>query len=757
MSAVQVQANDLPAEYSNLSAADLFKKAEALEKREPKLSEQLANKAVGLAKKSKNDMLAAQVYFFLAELAEDAKDYALASEYFLEASDMYSSVDDPQEKLESLLGYGEMLVKAKRYKDALALTDNLLPLVKDYNNELFIARSLIVRGDSYYRLKGYKEAITAYTEAVTYLTREDDKVKKRLGTTYKQLAQSYKRLKDKEKTADYYRKTLTIFTELGDERLMARTLNTLAEAERHLGNFMVALEYSLRGLELHQLLDDPEGRAKALIGAGIIYRNISRYEASLKHFLQANQYYTQVNDIVGMAKTSNQVGLIYTKLKQFEQARSFYEVTVDFPEGEVDLNTLASAYRELAVIDLDSEKFELARSRALKALQIYRSTNAKSNQALTLRIIGNTYRDEGDEANALSYYSSSLALAKEIGSKIYQIKAQTPIAALLIDTDVEEAIKLLKRSVELATQINEKYQILYAYRVLVDAEKARGNIAHALEYSQLENDLIMEINKEDEDNHVAIVKASLYSHKMEVELKALREKAKLDKLELERKNNEIEIVGQAKVISDLELTKNRYATVALLLLLVVCLGLVLLVYRRFTDSKKLNRELDYLAARDPLTNCYNRRILFELINRDFAGPEPMNEYCVVMVDIDHFKKVNDTYGHSTGDVVLRGVANAIQNTVRQNDIVARYGGEEFCVVLPNASQKQAMRIGETIRVNIENTKFEDVKVTSSLGVSSIKFNARSPTELIAQADDALYKSKASGRNQVTLWSESLIK
>ena len=229
------------------------------------------------------------------------------------------------------------------------------------------------------------------------------------------------------------------------------------------------------------------------------------------------------------------------------------------------------------------------------------------------------------------------------------------------------------------------------------------------------------------------------------------------KLELVKKNNDIEIAEQTKIISDLELTKNRYASIALASLLAICLVVVVLIYRQFINSKIRNKELGYLAARDPLTNCYNRRVLFDLMNRDFADTDLLGEYCIILADIDHFKSVNDTYGHCAGDDVLRNIANILQSCVRQNDIVARFGGEEFCIVLPRASQDQAMGIAETIRKKIETCHFNNITVTCSFGISSIKFNAKAPTELINQADLALYKSKTNGRNQVTLWDKTLHK
>ena len=444
---------------------------------------------------------------------------------------------------------------------------------------------------------------------------------------------------------------------------------------------------------------------KHLAGAGIIYRYIGRYEKSLQHIHQAYLYYKKANDINGIAKTSNQMGLIYTKLKQFNLAQSFYQVTIDLPKGKVEANTLASALREMAVIDLKSHHYETAKILIHRAYNIYKEDNNVANQSLAARIIGNIYRAQKDTVNAIFYYRQSLALATQIGSKIYQIKAQIPLAKMLTKKQPRKAIILLKQSLALATEINFTSHQLYAYQSLRKAEKALGNFAESLYYAEKEIKLSKVIQKEREDNQLVLEKAKLHSHKIEMELEVLKEKNMLDKLELAKKNNAIEISNQAIKISELQ---NKYIYVALASLLLLCFISAVFIYLRFVDSRKRNKELNYLAARDPLTECYNRRVLFELMNQDFEHLESIGEYCVIMVDIDFFKEINDTHGHSVGDTVIHDVAKILQSDIRKNDIVARFGGEEFCIVLHGVTQDKAMHIANTMCLTIENADFYDI-------------------------------------------------
>tara|TARA_B110000091_G_scaffold172172_1_gene185372 strand:- start:11405 stop:13792 length:2388 start_codon:yes stop_codon:yes gene_type:complete len=740
---------------TNESNAGLLKRAELLIDTDVITSIELSKSLLSQAQSADDTLLSAKLHNLLGRANKKNNNINESLEHFLQSSVYYSKLNDSRNQIKASINYINILLEEKRYEELTTRIETLLPTTLVYGDDFFIAQVLLTKGDSFYEQKKYNNANAQYTSALKYLVNEDELIQRQLGETYKKLAQSYKRLKNREQTAHFYTKALEVYSNLGDLKLMARTLNTLAEAHRYLDNLVLALDYSTRALEIHKDIDDPVGFAKALLGAGIIYRHINLYEKSLEHINEAYLYYKKVNNMLGIAKTSNQMGLVYTRLRQLDQAEFFYQITIDLPKGMVEEKTLASALREMAVINLESGDLASAMQYAKKAYITYKNKNLTSYISTTARIIGNIYRAQGNNNKAIEYYKESLSFARETGGKLYEIKSLTALAGILIGIDTNEAITLLKRSLALSTEIDDKLHMLYAYREIRIAEKLRGRIEESLRYAEEEIALTDIIQNERNEDKLALEKAHLHSHKMEIELETLREKEKRHQLELEKKNNQIEIAAQARVISELELSKNKYASIALAFLLAACLAIVLLVYRSFIASKKRNEELDYLAARDPLTNCYNRRILFEVMNRDFLDLPQIEEYCILMVDIDHFKSVNDTYGHSVGDTVLCGVAELLQANIRKSDSVARFGGEEFCIILPNTTQEQAIRIAEAIRIKVEKATFDDIPVTCSFGVTSIKFKARTPSELIEQADLALYEAKSLGRNQVALWDASL--
>lgn len=169
-----------------------------------------------------------------------------------------------------------------------------------------------------------------------------------------------------------------------------------------------------------------------------------------------------------------------------------------------------------------------------------------------------------------------------------------------------------------------------------------------------------------------------------------------------------------------------------------------------------NNRLYEISVMDGLTNVYNRRYLEQRLSEEVAYSKRYSKpLTVVMLDIDFFKNLNDTYGHQAGDYVLVTVSGLLTEALREYDIVARYGGEEFAVILPTTPKQKGASIAERLRVSIAEHNFEfkgeEISTSISLGVACFPDNGDTPDSLIAAADKALYRSKESGRNQVSVF------
>ncbi|HEX8252756.1 MAG TPA: GGDEF domain-containing protein [Thermoanaerobaculia bacterium] len=187
--------------------------------------------------------------------------------------------------------------------------------------------------------------------------------------------------------------------------------------------------------------------------------------------------------------------------------------------------------------------------------------------------------------------------------------------------------------------------------------------------------------------------------------------------------------------------------------------------RENLDLVVKNRMLSEVSTRDSLTGLYNRWFVMEKIdseiNRALRHGSPMS---LLMLDLDHFKRINDTYGHPAGDQVLQAIGQMLRESCRVYDVPGRYGGEEFCIVLPETKPGNTNVVAERIRRRLEATELTcgdaSVVVTASIGIAGMEATAEgeilSPAALIDRADRALYTAKSRGRNRIETWQQAFL-
>ncbi|MEO0317520.1 MAG: hypothetical protein RL404_1197, partial [Pseudomonadota bacterium] len=174
----------------------------------------------------------------------------------------------------------------------------------------------------------------------------------------------------------------------------------------------------------------------------------------------------------------------------------------------------------------------------------------------------------------------------------------------------------------------------------------------------------------------------------------------------------------------------------------------------FVRLRESNRELRELATRDMLTGVLNARAYYEICDSLIrVAQRNRAPYAVLFVDLDHFKSINDTHGHAAGDIVLKSVADCLSRSLRESDALGRIGGEEFSIFLPNTDRDGAVRLAEGIRSSIECLMpcigERTLKVTASIGVARNQHSEQTMKEIQQQADQAMYRAKAGGRNRVS--------
>jgi diguanylate cyclase (GGDEF)-like protein len=189
------------------------------------------------------------------------------------------------------------------------------------------------------------------------------------------------------------------------------------------------------------------------------------------------------------------------------------------------------------------------------------------------------------------------------------------------------------------------------------------------------------------------------------------------------------------------------------------LGRIILL-RDVTERVRLLEDVQQLAIRDALTEAYNRRHFFHLANQILEQSiRYQRPVAILVLDIDHFKRINDAFGHITGDRVLKRFTTLCKQVTRASDILARYGGEEFVIFLPETTRRNAYSVAERLRQKVASTPVldgeESIYMTVSIGVAS--YDPLSPAVsldvLLGRADQSLYQAKQNGRNRVVLWED----
>lgn len=190
------------------------------------------------------------------------------------------------------------------------------------------------------------------------------------------------------------------------------------------------------------------------------------------------------------------------------------------------------------------------------------------------------------------------------------------------------------------------------------------------------------------------------------------------------------------------------------------IGVVVDAFNHMTQKRKhVEEALEELAIRDGLTGLYNHKFFYTLLEKEIARDDRYhNTVSLLLIDIDHFKNVNDTYGHRAGDTILRELSQRLMTRARSTDYVCRYGGEEIVVILIETNITEAKAIAEELRILIEKEPFliEDgryIPITVSIGVSAYSEEAKDASMMVSNADNALYSAKENGRNQVCIFEK----
>ncbi len=381
---------------------------------------------------------------------------------------------------------------------------------------------------------------------------------------------------------------------------------------------------------------------------------------------------------------------------------------------------------------------------------------------------GEEFLRKEDYIQALNLFENALAIAQQNQDSQAETLALQRLGAVhLVQEQPQLALASVEQALAIALEQKNLYSLYDCHRQLAQIQKALGDFNQSLQHFEVAESVREEILQN--QAHPAIryaypamaymlgfanCEAFLQDHAPNGEVNRLKWQQYLNQAEQTkgfelkmtcRDGQDIWVRMSATLVTDSEDQECFYEG----------------SMEDIADIKVAYFALEELAVRDPLTHVFNRRHFFELANREISRADRFKRpLSLVMVDIDHFKTINDEYGHWLGDEVLQATAVKLQNNLRQSDILARYGGEEFIILMPETPQSQAWNGAERLRRVISHnnllTSGKTIPVTASVGITSwapvANTGPASIEELIKQADRALYRAKQAGRNRTFAYS-----
>ena len=508
---------------------------------------------------------------------------------------------------------------------------------------------------------------------------------------------------------------------------------------------------------------------------GLAHRNLgwfrflsSAFEEALGHLVRGHDIGVALGDLELQADCANSMAGVYNSLADHNQAAEQLSVVLRIARQRQDRQREAHCLHNLGVVSMESRSLDEADQYLLQSLAIYREVGDVPGEIKAMGTYAQLIFDRGEYTRSVSLALSTAEQAQQHAQGLVQARAQfTAGKAYLRLCEYELAESLQQRALIYAVATGDKqaqgwslYELGHVYNQRGDAAQAASSYHDALKLAQELSikDLEMQVFRSLSDLSAAAGDApsalDYYRKHHAVELDifsqeaSLRTRALMVQLEVERARAEaqiyklrsIELASANEALNQVNAEKSE------------------LVRMLEEQSALLRRQL----SQDGLTGLYNRKHIEGLLQREFgqhkqhqhgahqssAGPA---QVCIAMVDIDHFKHINDTFSHPVGDQVLRNVAELFGQICRPSDAVGRYGGEEFLFVFPHTTLEQGRRICERLQTAIRAYDWHQVhpglQVRLSIGVSA-DVNVPNHERLISRADALLYQAKHTGRDKI---------
>ncbi|QOL26824.1 GGDEF domain-containing protein [Thalassotalea sp. LPB0316] len=517
--------------------------------------------------------------------------------------------------------------------------------------------------------------------------------------------------------------------------LISELLYSRGFAYENLGDSEAAMQDYQNGTQLAESLEHLENTAYGYINIGAMQYLAQQFQASLQTLNKARELAEQSDDEQLKGYVYSELGILYNYLGDNESSLDLYDMSYNSY-----MNAGHKIFAARARLNTGSALMEMGRYE--EAIVLFKGILTTFEKEISPRLayyvntrLASCY-SEKDEPNYELAYQYLITAGKYIQGTdahdvpvFYLLERAELLHQLARHDEVDDVLKEAMVHIPSMTKHNQLYSKSHLYSIQARSYYQRENYKAALASQKLRHQLRYERHKLEQQDEVTELKMQFESEQADVAAKILEEQKAINNLALEK----------AKASSQFQWQLSLAVT---LIALLFAWGFIKLVQKQ--------RVLKAVSQTDPLTGVANRYRLLTIGQRLIDEAMP---YSLLMLDIDDFKQVNDSQGHSIGDKVIKKIAELVANAMRESDTVVRLGGEEFMVILPNTTLAQADETAERLRLLVMHYPWQEKlgieAVTISLGVANSQHQQVSEIESLSRiADEKLYQAKASGRNRV---------
>jgi len=532
-----------------------------------------------------------------------------------------------------------------------------------------------------------------------------------------------------------------------DREGVSQAINNLGVIAQRRDQPIVAVNYFEQSLEIQKQLNVKAEIADSLNNLGFVYSMaLTDYDRGIEYHLQALKLREELQDQAGIALSLNNLGIVYSRLGDSQKALDYLNRALALRKKLGLKARTAATLNNIGDVYMKMGQYEKSLEINQQSLQLRREVGERSAEAMSLRDIGEAYTNLGQIDQAEKYLTDALKLCEELDDKGTKVLTLISLSAMNRKrANFSEAEKLATQALQTAQSISAKERLRQAVQELAAAQEGAGHYSAALATYKKFKDVNDSIFNEERARRLALLES---------------------RYQLEKREREIEKLKKDQAILDLHLHSERSQRNAIVGGSIL-LGIVgFLMYRRRVESSRIAEEL---SLTDSLTGLRNRRFIWQTIGYDLAsclrkyraanysGTYPRYaDVIFLVIDLDEFKLINDQYGHSAGDEILKQIANVLQSGCRAADTIVRWGGEEFLIVSRFSNREDAGIMAERFRSLIESSELkigpdQTIRITCSIGFAAYPFVRSNPDaftweQVIAFADGSLFAAKRSSRN-----------